>query len=147
MNKFAVFAVMLLASGPALAQPAAPPPAAASGATVESRVDQRAAQMHRRLKITPEQEAAWNAFAKVMRDKVTSTDEAYKQRAASIATMSAPDNMQNFARLEQARAQGVQNLTTAFQTLYDMLSDDQKKTADAMFRHYGNHDGHGRPPK
>jgi hypothetical protein len=146
MKKFTMLAAMLLATGPALAQqPAAPTPKAAAtaapkatpAATAEAQVNQRAAQMHAQLKITQAQEAAWDAFAQAMRDNVTSTDEAFKQRTASLATMSAVDNMKNFAQIEQTRAQGVQNLATAFETLYGGLSDDQKKTADTLFRHYG----------
>jgi hypothetical protein len=146
---FTTFALVLLTTGPVFAQATAPAPAskapsastAAPASTVAARVDQRIARMHQQLKITPEQETAWNAFAQVMRDNVTATDDAYKKRAASLATMTAPENMANFAQIEQARAQGVQNLATAFQTLYAGLSDDQKKIADAMFRQYGAHEG------
>jgi len=102
-------------------------------------VDQRITEMHQRLKITPAQEANWAAFAKVMRDNAAATEDAYKERRANIATMSAPDNMRDFAQIEQARAQGVQNLAASFQTLYDGMSDDQKKLADAMFRNYEAH--------
>jgi protein CpxP len=156
MKKIAMFAVMLLVTGPVVAQPAATVPSTASpnapatnaptrsapaqsaphGTATEARVNERIAQMHQRLKITPAQQAAWDAFTQVMRDNVTSTEQAYKERRDGIATMSAPDNMRNFAQIEQARAQGIQNLATSFQTLYDAMSDDQKKTADAMFRHY-----------
>jgi periplasmic protein CpxP/Spy len=171
MKKLALLAVLSLAAGPLAAQPpppalgtpttpgattpgatapasAPPAPAApkaappkANAVTLEARVNQRIVQMHQRLKITPEQEAAWNGFAQVMRENVTSTDQAYKARSASIATLSAPDNMRNFAEIEQTRAQGIQNLAAAFQKLYDGMSDDQKKTADTLFRHYAN-----RPP-
>jgi hypothetical protein len=106
---------------------------------MEARVNQRITQMHERLKITPAQQTAWDGFAQVMRSNVSTTDQAYKERSESIATMSAPDNMRNFAQIEQTRAQGIQNLAAAFQTLYDTMSDDQKKTADAMFRHYEDH--------
>jgi protein CpxP len=146
VKTFAMFAVALLAAGPVLAQPAGavtpPVPKAAGTATIQAQVDQRITRMHQRLKITPEQETAWNAFAEVMRSNVTSTDDAYKKRSASLATMTAPDNMANFAQIEQARAQGVENLATSFQTLYNTLSDDQKKAADAMFRNYGEHGTH-----
>jgi protein CpxP len=167
-----MLAVMLLATGPAFAQSAAPaapttpapaasaPAAPASAAPAaktraqnaangaalaESRVDERITQMHQRLKITPEQQQGWDAFAQVMRDNVSATSEAYQKRQASIATMSAPENMQNFAQIEQARAQGVQNLAAAFQTLYGTLSDEQKKTADAMFRRYEDRPGPRKP--
>jgi protein CpxP len=143
VRTFALLATLLLAGGPVWAQAPAPAPSASSsnptnGATAEAQVDQRIGEMHRRLKITPEQQSAWNAFAQVMRDNVTTTDKAYKDRRASIATMSAPENMQNFAQIEQARAQGVQNLAASFQTLYGTMSDDQKHTADTLFRHYAD---------
>jgi periplasmic protein CpxP/Spy len=153
VKNFATFAIALLMSGPVFAQTAAPaaapaatpaPKAApneANASSVAARVDKRIAHMHAQLKITPEQETAWNAFAQVMRTNVTATDDAYKQRSATLATMSAPDNMANFAQIEQARAQGIQNLATAFQTLYSGFSDDQKKIADTMFRRYGQHEG------
>ena len=138
MKKLVVIAIMLLATGSAFAQAAGPAPKAASEATLESRVNQRITQMHQRLKIMPAQASAWDAFAQVMRDNVTSIDSAYKERAATIETMSAPDNMRNFAQIEESRAQNVQHLATSFQVLYDTMSDEQKKTADAMFRRYGD---------
>ena len=99
--------------------------------------------MHQTLKITPEQQPAWDAFAQTMRDNTTATEQAYKARRASITTMSAPDNMKNFAQIEQARSDGVQKLAAPFQTLYDGMSDAQKKTADEMFRQYGEqHEAH-----
>jgi periplasmic protein CpxP/Spy len=168
MKKFAVLGMMLLATGPVLAQTLVPPanmPAATgsvpnrpatkasptkatNATTVEARVDQRIMRMHQRLKITAEQQPAWDAFAQAMRDNVTSIEQAYKGRQASIATMSAPDNMRNFAQIEQNRAEGIQKLAASFQTLYDAMSDDQKKTADAMFSRYGDHGpGQRKAPK
>ena len=168
MKTFAVLGMMLLATGPALAQtlvPSASVPAAngsipdrpaakasatkpTNAMTVEARVNQRITQMHQRLKITPEQQPAWDVFAQAMRDNVTSIEQAYKGRRASVAAMSAPDNMRNFAQIEQNRAEGIQKLAASFQTLYDAMSDDQKKTADAMFSHYGDHGpGQKKPPR
>ena len=49
--------------------------------------------------------------------------------------MSAVDNMQSFEAIEQARADGMQKLVPAFQTLYTSLSDQQKQQADALFRY------------
>ena len=153
MRTFALLATLVLAAGPVLAQAPAPAPNAPSsnttnGATAESQVDQRITQMHRRLKITSEQESVWSAFAQVMRDNVVTADKAYKDRRQSLATMSALQNMQNFAQIEQVRAQGVQNLSASFQTLYGTMSDDQKQTADALFRQYGDRaEARRRPPK
>jgi hypothetical protein len=44
--------------------------------------------------------------------------------------------MQSYAQIEQQRAQDVQKLVPAFQTLYSSLSDQQKSTADLIFRNY-----------
>ena len=127
--------MMLLTATPVMAQPANPPASPpASEATAVERVDQRAAQMRRRLQITPDQEPAWRAFAQVMHDNAASADQAYRQHAARIASMSAVENLRLFAQIEQTRAQGLQAMLTSFESLYGVLSDEQKKTADAIFR-------------
>ena len=56
-------------------------------------------------------------------------------RAQKLSEMSAVDNMQSFEAIEQARAEGMQKLVPAFQTLYASLSDQQKQQADALFRY------------
>jgi hypothetical protein len=136
MKTLALLIGMAVAAGPAVAQQVMPAPAPAHASP--SGLEQRIAQMHQRLKITPAQETAWDAFAQVMRTNAKSIDDAYQARATSIATMSAPDNMRNFAQIEATRAQDVQTLATSFQTLYDTFSDEQKKAADTMFRHVGD---------
>ena len=135
MHKIAMLGVMLLTATPVMAQPSnspAHPPA--SDTTAVDRVDQRATQMHRRLLITPDQEPAWRAFAQAMHENAASADQAYRQHAAHIASMSAVENLRLFAQIEQTRAQGLQAMLTSFESLYGVLSDEQKKTADAIFR-------------
>ena len=75
-----------------------------------------------------------------MRDNAKEMDQSYQQRAEKLGSMSAVDNMQSYAQIEQVRAQDMQKLVPAFQTLYSSLSDQQKKTADAMFRNYAAND-------
>ena len=135
MHKIATLGVMLLTATPVMAQPANPRARpAASDTTAIDRVDQRAAQMHRRLQITASQEPAWHAFAQAMHDNAASADQAYRQHAAHVASMSAVENLRLFAQIEQTRAQGLQAMLTSFESLYGVLSDEQKKTADAVFR-------------
>lgn len=143
----------VVAGGSALAQTAAPatppaataPPPSAAGHQqaghrgMPAHVDDRIAAMHRRLQITSQQEPAWNAFAQVMRDNAATAAQAYQDRAEHLQSMTAPENLHAFAQLEQTRAQGVQTLATAFDTLYGQLSDDQKRIADGMFRRQGEH--------
>jgi periplasmic protein CpxP/Spy len=148
MRKVVAVLTLMLVAGPAFGQAAATAPQAANGAAVETRVNERIAQMHKRLKITPAQDQAWEGFAQVMRGNATSVEQAYRQRAVSVETMSAPENLRNFAQIEQARADGVQKLAASFETLYGSLSGEQKKTADAMFRHYQERgEARRHPPK
>jgi periplasmic protein CpxP/Spy len=106
------------------------------GETMSSLVERRIADLHGKLHITGDQSAKWDQFAQVMRDNAKQMDQAYQQRAEKFSSMSAVDNMQSFAQIEQQRAQDMQKLLPTFQTLYASLSDQQKKTADDLFRNY-----------
>lgn len=106
-----------------------------SGKSLESMVDHRITQLHTQLHITPAQSSQWDQFTQVMRDNAKSMDQMYADRAQKLSGMSAVDNMQSFEAIEQARADGMQKLVPAFQTLYTSLSDQQKQQADALFRY------------
>ena len=107
-----------------------------SGETMESLVNRRITDLHGRLHITQDQSQQWDQFAQQMRDNARNIDQAYQRRAQKIGSMSAIDNMQSFADIEQQRAQDMQKLVPAFQALYASLSDQQKQTADQLFRNY-----------
>ncbi len=106
------------------------------GETSQNLVERRIADLHAKLHITSQQSQQWDQFAQVMRDNAREMDGVYQQRAEQLGSMSAVDNMQSYAQIEQQRAQEVQKLVPAFQTLYGSLSDQQKRTADQMFRSY-----------
>ncbi len=76
----------------------------------------------------------WSAFAQAMRDNAASTDALFAQRAGSVATMSAVDNMHSYARIARAYADNTERLAVAFDSLYAGLSDLQKQAADLLFR-------------
>jgi ABC-type transporter Mla subunit MlaD len=76
----------------------------------------------------------WNAFAQAMHDNATSTTELFRQRANSVASMNALDNMKSYARVVRAYADNTDRLEAAFETLYNTLSDQQRQTLDAIFR-------------
>jgi hypothetical protein len=96
--------------------------------------EERITDLHTRLHITAQQQPQWDQFAQVMRDNAKDLDSAYQQRATTFDKMNAVENMQSYAQIEQTRAQDLQKLVPAFQTLYSALSDDQKKSADQLFR-------------
>jgi hypothetical protein len=105
-----------------------------AGETMQQMAEQRIADLHKSLHITAAQQPQWDQFAQVMRDNAKDLDQAYQQRATTFDKMNAVDNMQSYAQIEQTRAQDMQKLVPAFQTLYNALSDEQKQEADALFR-------------
>jgi protein CpxP len=113
------------------------------GESMESLVERRITNLHARLHITPDQSQPWDAFAQAMRDNAKDLDQRYEQRSQSLGTMSAVDAMKSFADIEQTRAEDMQKLVPAFQTLYGSLSDQQKKAADELFRNYAENEQRG----
>jgi periplasmic protein CpxP/Spy len=109
----------------------------AAGQATPDRMEQRIADLHARLHITPDQQAQWDAFAQVMRDNAQHMRQAADDRANKLKTMNASENMLSYAQLAMRHAQDVQSLATAFQPLYATLSPDQQRTADVMFRDVG----------
>ena len=108
-------------------------------------IEKRLSDLHSQLKITAQQTPQWDAFAQTMRDSAQNTEEAYRDRAEKLSSMNADDAMKSYAQLAQMHADNTQKLAAAFSTLYGALSDDQKKTADVMFREqHKKHERHER---
>jgi periplasmic protein CpxP/Spy len=99
-----------------------------------SGVDRRIADLHTRLKITPDQEAQWKQVADIMRQNAADVEAAVKERAQTAKSMTAMDNLHSYEKIAQAHEAGLQRLIPAFQTLYDSMPDAQKKNADEVFR-------------
>ncbi len=97
-------------------------------------IDQYITNLHKQLKITPDQEGQWKQVADVMRQNSAAMQAAIKERAQSAKTMSAMENLQSYQKIVQTHEEALQRLTPAFQTLYDSMPDAQKKTADQVFR-------------
>jgi hypothetical protein len=98
-----------------------------------AKVEQHINTLHDQLKITASEEPAWKQFAQVMRDNAAQMDAAFHSRA-DISTMTAPENMQSYATLAQAHADGVKNLAAAFSALYATFPEAQQKIADKLFQ-------------
>jgi periplasmic protein CpxP/Spy len=112
-------------------------PAAPKATQREARVEERITQLHSSLKITPQQEDQWSKFADVMRENAHTMGDLYRQRVAQRDSMSALDDMKQYAQITQADADGTKRLVDAFEPLYASLSPEQKKLADESFRHTG----------
>ncbi len=144
---FLAISVCAVSMGAAQAQapaPALPPPPAAAAAPASApagkpgptqvAVEQRIAALQTKLAITQDQQAAWSAFAQVMRDNAQNTDTLFQQRARGASTMSAVDNMKSYAAIARAYADNTQHLADAFAELYGKLSPQQQQSADTLFR-------------
>ena len=73
-------------------------PIAASAADAEhhtGRAEQRIEHLHARLKITPDQEAAWKAVADAMREDATKLDGLTQTRHDRAGSMTAVEDLQS----------------------------------------------------
>jgi len=116
---------------------------ASSDAKRDAEVEKHIKDLHVRLKITPAQESQWNAVAETMRENAKELDRAIDKRDATVASATAIDNLNSYADIAQAHANGVRKLASAFSGLYSAMSDEQKKEADEVFSHRGHDGGKG----
>ena len=100
------------------------------------RVEARIAELHKELKITDAQGDLWNGFAQVMRDNSQTMQSLADQRSSNQKTMSAVDDLASYEAITEAHVEGLKKLVPAFQALYDAMSPEQKKTADAVFSRF-----------
>ena len=146
-NLIATTAILGLASFAASAAPATttPPSTDAIQAAMPAdhdmtaKVEQRITALHATLGITATQEPLWNNFALTMRDNAKAMDQAYQHRVTAMSGMNAADNMQNYADMSVAHAQGMQKMAPAFRTLYSAFSVEQKQSADTEFLDHAHH--------
>lgn len=115
---------------------------AANHGTRQDRVELRIKDMHTKLKITPAEEELWANVTQVMRDNAKIMDDLTQARARNAKTMNAVDDLKSYGEIAEAHAEGIKKLTPAFASLYDRMSDAQKKEADTLFRHGDRRHGH-----
>ena len=144
IRKAAVPALIALAliSGTAWAQTAPAPASSTSMSSTATKshaqrrmdnVEQQISTMHSQLNITDAQSQQWDAYAQTMRDNAQKTSDAMRDRGQKMATMNADDIMKSYAELAQMHADQMQKLSSAWSTLYAVLTPDQKQTADTLF--------------
>jgi len=79
-----------------------------------------------------------------MRDNAKNMDALIKERSTNAKTMTAIDDLRSYEKLAAAHEDGLKTFIPLFSTLYEAMSDDQKKSADAVFRSHGHHHRHGK---
>jgi len=114
-------------------------PASAQGAGVEQRIK----QLHAELKITPDQESKWNSVAQAMRDNAANMEKLVaEKREKGPQNMTAVEDLKTYQEFTQTHLDGLKNLTSAFSSLYDSMSDQQKKNADEVFAKFNRAEPH-----
>lgn len=102
-------------------------------------IDGRIAFLKAELKITPAQEASWNKVAAAMRGsaaefaKLHDGMAAHKDENGKDQPQSALQRIDWRVSMAEAHAKSIVAFASAFKPLYDQLSDDQRKAADALF--------------
>ena len=94
-----------------------------------SDTDRQIADLKKQLKITPQQEPQFNAFAEVMRKNAQDADALMRQ---APQTQNAVEGLKQAQQFTETQAEGMKRLVPALQALYDSLSDPQKKVADRV---------------
>ncbi|WP_244896624.1 Spy/CpxP family protein refolding chaperone [Paraburkholderia phenazinium] len=131
----ATFAASSSAATPAQTQPSAH----AMTVSTHTPVDTRINSLHARLQITADQESLWQPVAQVMRDNASTMDSLRQSRTANANNMSAVDDLRSYGQVVDAHADGIKKLTSAFEALYNSMSDTQKHNADLIFRSDTHH--------
>ena len=123
-------------AAPELLAQASESPATTAPAPSETNpaVEKRIKELHSKLHITAAQQTQWDNLVQVMRDNATAMMDLQKQRASDVGSMSAVDAVKSYAAVIQAHEAGMNKFVPAFEALYNSMSDQQKKIADAMFR-------------
>ncbi len=116
------------AASPAPQTPGEPTQAAGPAARVETRIT----ELHEQFHTTPAQEAQFKAFADVMRSNAQTMQALFQQRVEH-PDMTAIAELRWYTQLTTAHGEALTKLVPVFDTLYQSMSDQQKKAADKVF--------------
>jgi Spy/CpxP family protein refolding chaperone len=143
MGVLALAAPVRAADGDAMmAQPQSAPKTAMHdhmAASGKHDIETRIKNLHDKLNITADQEQQWSPVADAMRDNEKSIHALIEERHQNAKTMSAVDDLESYEKIADQHADGLKKLIPVFKTLYDSMSDAQKKNADVVFGRYEGH--------
>jgi Spy/CpxP family protein refolding chaperone len=104
---------------------------------ISAMVDSHLATVKKELNVSSEQEEAWSAFAKTVKQQkmeMMSTMHERMQHASSAPSpQSAPDRIVARTRFMKQRMAGMEAVAGAMRQLYDILTPQQKEILDAHF--------------
>ena len=80
--------------------------------------------------------------ADTMRENATTMETLIQARKDKMGTMNAVDNLKSYRDVSDAHTAALAKFITVFEPLYASMSPDQKKIADTIFSHVGQHKDH-----
>jgi hypothetical protein len=126
-----VIAALLLACAPlAMAQP----PERGMRGDPAVMLENRIAEMHDAIGVTPGQEPQWKQVAQIMRDNEKAMADAMRAHMGPNRPQNAVDALKANAEMAALHDQGSHHLLDAFTAFYGQLGPDQRKAADEQFR-------------
>ena len=115
-----------------------PPAAEAATSSKPETVEQRITTLKAALKITPDQEKKWDGVAQAMRENASRMEKLVaEKRKIPPEKTTAVDDLKTYQEFTEVRLDGLKHLTSAFKSLYDSMTPEQKKNADTVFESYG----------
>ncbi len=106
---------------------------------MRARFERHLAHFKDELKITPQQEALWTAYADKVKQNAGSAMAAMRDRLAD-AKLSAVERMERMNAIMKERLTAAEAAADSFKQLYASLTPEQKAAAD---RHMSHHMGPG----
>jgi len=91
-------------------------------------------QLQGALNITDAQKELWNNLTQVMRENAKDMDAFTKDRAENAKTMNAVERMKLHSQITEAHLGQLKKFIPPFEALYASMSDEEKKSADTIFR-------------
>jgi len=114
------------------AQPAPKTVAKVQVASVD-RIEDRIADLHKKLHVTSDQESLLGDMAQVMRANGQKMRDSVADRTAKLKTMNAIDDLKSYQMITDEHADGLKRLIPAFEALYAKMTPAQQKNADQVF--------------
>ncbi|HTT07177.1 MAG TPA: Spy/CpxP family protein refolding chaperone [Gammaproteobacteria bacterium] len=106
--------------------------------SLTGRIEQRKTELHDKLKLKPEQEAAWNTFV----EKMKPAQPMERPNWGELKKLPAPDRMGKMLDMMKAREGQMENRLAALKEFYATLTPEQQKIFDGQFAHrFSHHSG------
>ena len=81
-------------------------------------VDARITDLHKKLKVTADQQGLWNDMAQVMRANAQKMRDNVTDRSTRLKSMNAVDDLRSYQKITDEHADGLKRLLPAFEALY-----------------------------